>query len=164
MVSRICEEQKIERSEYRLSRRDVRQYTGWGDTQLRVHSASLGRAGVSAGASRRTRPELRLRAAVRSTTGDRQAAVARSDRNRKAQDLQLRQKERGVWEPVRGLIAGQNGGSAAGARSEETPVSMRRERDLYENLEEITSGEQLENRIVVVPPTRSNGAHVLAAG
>ena len=37
MVSRVCEEQKIERSEYRFSRRDVRQYTSWGNTQLKMH-------------------------------------------------------------------------------------------------------------------------------
>ena len=37
MVSAECNRQKIERTEFRFSRRDVRAYTGWGDTQLRVH-------------------------------------------------------------------------------------------------------------------------------
>jgi hypothetical protein len=37
MVSAECERQKIERTEFRFSRRDVRAFTGWGDTQLRVH-------------------------------------------------------------------------------------------------------------------------------
>jgi len=37
MVRRACEEQKIERSEFRFSRRDVRQFTNWGDTQLKIH-------------------------------------------------------------------------------------------------------------------------------
>jgi len=31
----------MERADYRFSRRDVRQYTGWGDTQLRVHLGRL---------------------------------------------------------------------------------------------------------------------------
>jgi DNA primase catalytic core len=37
MVAAECKRQKIERSEYRFSRRDVRAATGWGDTQLRLH-------------------------------------------------------------------------------------------------------------------------------
>ena len=32
-----CERQKMERSDYRFSRRDVREFTGWGDTQLKIH-------------------------------------------------------------------------------------------------------------------------------
>ena len=41
MVSAECERQKIERVDFRFSPRDVRQYTGWGDTQLRVHLRRL---------------------------------------------------------------------------------------------------------------------------
>ncbi len=41
MVSKECERLKMERTDYRFSRRDVRQYTGWGDTQLRVHLGRL---------------------------------------------------------------------------------------------------------------------------
>ena len=41
MVSAECERQKIERTDFRFSRRDVRQHTGWGDTQLRVHLRRL---------------------------------------------------------------------------------------------------------------------------
>jgi DNA primase len=37
MVTAECERQKMERSDYRFSRRDVRAYTGWGDTQLKIH-------------------------------------------------------------------------------------------------------------------------------
>jgi DNA primase catalytic core len=37
MVTSECERQKMERSDYRFSRRDVRAYTGWGDTQLKIH-------------------------------------------------------------------------------------------------------------------------------
>jgi hypothetical protein len=164
MVSRICEEQKIERSEYRLSRRDVRQYTGWGDTQLRVHLHRL--------------EELEYLLVHRGGRGqsfvyellfDRQQETGKPQLPGLIEIEKLRtcnydRKNAESGSQFAASSRGQNGGSAAGARSEETPVSMRRERDLYENLEEITSGEQLENRIVVVPPTRSNGAHVLAAG
>jgi DNA primase len=37
MVTAECQRQKMERMDYRFSRRDVRAYTGWGDTQLKVH-------------------------------------------------------------------------------------------------------------------------------
>jgi DNA primase catalytic core len=37
MVTAECQRQKMERSDYRFSRRDVRAHTGWGDTQLKIH-------------------------------------------------------------------------------------------------------------------------------
>jgi DNA primase catalytic core len=37
MVTAECKRQKMERSDYRFSRRDVREATGWGDTQLKIH-------------------------------------------------------------------------------------------------------------------------------
>jgi DNA primase catalytic core len=37
MVTAECERQKMERADYRFSRRDVRAWTGWGDTQLKIH-------------------------------------------------------------------------------------------------------------------------------
>ena len=60
MVAKQCEQLKMERTDYRFSRREVRQYTGWGDTQLRVHLAPAGRTRVPAGSPRRPGPELRL--------------------------------------------------------------------------------------------------------
>jgi hypothetical protein len=41
MVSKECARLQMERTDYLFSRRDVRQYTGWGDTQLRVHLGRL---------------------------------------------------------------------------------------------------------------------------
>ena len=37
MVAAECARQKMERSDYRFSRRDVREATCWGDTQLKIH-------------------------------------------------------------------------------------------------------------------------------
>jgi hypothetical protein len=37
MVTAECQRQKMERCDYRFSRRDVREATGWGDTQLKIH-------------------------------------------------------------------------------------------------------------------------------
>ena len=41
MVSKECERLEMERTDYRFSRRDIRQYTGWGNTQLKTHLARL---------------------------------------------------------------------------------------------------------------------------
>jgi DNA primase catalytic core len=37
MVTAECDRQKMGRADYRFSRRDVRAWTGWGDTQLKIH-------------------------------------------------------------------------------------------------------------------------------
>jgi DNA primase catalytic core len=41
MVTKECELLKMERTDYRFSRRDVRQFTGWGNTQLKIHLSRL---------------------------------------------------------------------------------------------------------------------------
>jgi hypothetical protein len=41
MVTKECLRLKMERRDFLFSRRDVRQYTGWGDTQLRIHLGRL---------------------------------------------------------------------------------------------------------------------------
>jgi DNA primase catalytic core len=41
MVTESCERLEMDRSDYRFSRRDVRQYTGWSDFQVKVHIKKL---------------------------------------------------------------------------------------------------------------------------
>ncbi len=41
MVTASCERLAIKREDHRFSRRDVREYTGWGNTQLRLHLSRL---------------------------------------------------------------------------------------------------------------------------
>ncbi|MBI4641488.1 MAG: toprim domain-containing protein, partial [Candidatus Tectomicrobia bacterium] len=41
MVKQGCQEQRIEHKEYRFSQRQVREYSDWGHTQLKVHLARL---------------------------------------------------------------------------------------------------------------------------
>jgi len=41
MVTEACERLEMDRSDYRFSRRDVRQYTGWSDFQVKVHIKKL---------------------------------------------------------------------------------------------------------------------------
>ncbi|MET1257491.1 hypothetical protein [Aliikangiella maris] len=40
-VQQSCEQQKIEHSDYRFSRKQIREFTGWGNTQLKVHCGRL---------------------------------------------------------------------------------------------------------------------------
>jgi hypothetical protein len=37
MVSKACEKQSIDQEDYRFTRKTVRDYTGWGNTQLKIH-------------------------------------------------------------------------------------------------------------------------------
>ena len=62
MVTAECKRQKIERSEYRFSRRDVRAATSWSDYAAEDALAPAGGPRISDRASRRARAELRLRA------------------------------------------------------------------------------------------------------
>jgi hypothetical protein len=41
MVTQACQRQGVDHGDYRFSRRDVREYTGWGNTQLKVHLRRL---------------------------------------------------------------------------------------------------------------------------
>jgi hypothetical protein len=41
MVHEACERLKVDRSDYRFSRKAVREYTGWGNTQLKIHLQRL---------------------------------------------------------------------------------------------------------------------------
>ena len=40
-INQQCKAQDMQRSDYRFSRRDVREFTGWGDTQLKIHLQRL---------------------------------------------------------------------------------------------------------------------------
>ena len=41
MVIEQCQKRTLRRSDYRFSRRDIREYTQWGNTQLKVHLKRL---------------------------------------------------------------------------------------------------------------------------
>ena len=41
MVTQACQQEGIERSDYRFTRKQVREYSGWGNTQLKVHLGRL---------------------------------------------------------------------------------------------------------------------------
>lgn len=41
MVTKTCERLAVKRADHRFSRRDIREFTGWGNTQLRLHLSRL---------------------------------------------------------------------------------------------------------------------------
>jgi hypothetical protein len=41
MARQCCQERKLDRTRWRFTRREVREFTGWGNTQLKVHLARL---------------------------------------------------------------------------------------------------------------------------
>ena len=41
MVTKACEKHEMEQKDYRFSRRDIREHTGWSDGQLKIHCNRL---------------------------------------------------------------------------------------------------------------------------
>ena len=83
MVSSECERLQIERLDYRFTRATVRQFTGWGDSQLKTHLHRLEELEYLALHRGVVRPELRLRAQLRDGR-ERQAGVAGAELRREA--------------------------------------------------------------------------------
>jgi len=165
MVTAECKQQRIERADYRFSRREVRAVTGWGDTQLRLH---LGRL-----------EELEYLLAHRGGRGQSfvyELAFAIEGDGCKPVMAGLIDVEKlggykydgnfaGVKDRFAGLESenagskrGQNGGVAGGARGDESPVSIGVKGSFYENEPKNTVGEETEENAVVVALHRNNGS------
>ena len=151
MVKAACEQEKVERAEHRFSRRDVRAFTRWSDSQLKrhmkrleeleyliVHRGGRGQSFVyelffeaAADAARSTLPGLE-----HSYDGEKSGLEA--------------QKSGGGLGQVRGM----SGSSAV----DKSSLSMRLPASLLTNPLEITSTDGAEqNRIVGLPPRSMNG-------
>jgi DNA primase len=166
MVSAECERQKIERADFRFSRRDLRQYTGWGDTQLRLHLHRL--------------EELEYLLVHRGGRGQSfvyELVFERQDDSgkpmlpglieiEKLSGYNYDAKNAGQNGQFAGATRPQNGGIAGGARGEESPALARRNDDPKLNLEKHTTRESAEeNRVVAVPSiaAKQNGAATAGA-
>ena len=165
MVTAECKRQRIERADYRFSRREVREVTGWGDTQLRLH---LGRL-----------EELEYLLAHRGGRGQSfvyELAFAVEGDGSKPVMAGLIDVEKlggykydGNFAGVKDKFAvleggnagskrGQNGGVAGGARGDESPVSIGIKGSFYENGQKNTVGEETEEDAVVAALHRNNGS------
>ena len=148
MVSQACERQKMERADFRFSRRDVRQYTGWGDTQLRVHLRRLEELEY-----------LLVHHGGRGQSFVYELVFERRDDSGKPVLPGLLEAEKlsgcaydaknaGQKDEFAGTMRPQSGGIAGGARAEESPALARRNLDLGLHLGKITTPAAKENRIV----------------
>jgi DNA primase catalytic core len=150
MASAGCERQNIERMDFRFSRRDVRQYTGWGNTQLKthlrrleeleyllVHHGGRGQSFVYELVFERQgdsgKPMLPGLIEIEKLTG------YSYDTKKSGQN--------GQWS---GSSRPQVGGMSGGGRGEESPVLARRNGDFRRNQEKSTTRDPRENRIVRV--------------
>jgi hypothetical protein len=159
MVSQACEAQQIERADFRFSRRDVREFTKWSDSQLKrhlhrleeleyliVHRGGRGQSMVyelffeSQGASRQ--PFL---------PGLIDPEAAKNDGYDK--------KKSGVKGEKSGPSLAQVRGVSGGGTGEERAVGIGLRPGFYENLEKNTSREVHEDApVVAVPNGRAHAA------
>jgi DNA primase len=166
MVTAACKLEKIERTEYRFSRRDVRAFTGWGDTQLRLHLGRLEELEYLL-AHRGGRGQSFVYELVFVLEGDGSKPTMpglidvetlgghRYDGNLAG----VKAEFAGPQGENAGPTRGENAGVAAGARGEPSPVAMRVPASFYEDALKIaTTDAAVENRVVAVQPHRSNGS------
>jgi len=165
MVTAECEQQRIERSEYRFSRRDVRGFTGWGDTQLRVHLSRLEELEYLL-AHRGGRGQSFVYELVFAAQGDGSRPVMPGlidveklgGHNYDGNLAGVKAGFAGLGDENAGSTRGQNGGVAVRSRSEESPVSIGVQGTFYEReLKNTVREDAGENAVVVVPP-RVNGS------
>jgi len=161
MVSAECERQRIERVDFRFSRREVRQYTGWGNTQLKTHLRRL--------------EDLEYLLAHHGGRGQSFVYELVFERRGDSGKLTLpglieieklsgydtkKSGQNGQWP---GSSRPQVGGMSGGGRGEESPVLARRNGDFKQNPEKSTTREAGEKvAVVVAVSAKPNG--VPAAG
>jgi len=165
MVTAECKQQRIERADYRFSRREVRAVTGWGDTQLRLHLGRLEELEYLL-AHRGGRGQSFVYELAFAVEGDGcKPVMAGLIDVEKLGGYKYDGNFAGVKDRFTGLESenagskrGQNGGVAGGARGEESPVSIGVKDSFYGNEPKNTVGEETEENAVVVALHRNNGS------
>ena len=148
MVSAECERQKMERTDFRFSRRDVRQHTKWGDTQLRVHLRRLEELEYLL-VHRGGRGQSFVYELVFERQGDSSKPLLPGlIEMEKLSGYAYDAKNAGQNGQFAGRARPQSGGITGGARGEESPVLARRNGEIGLNLEKITTRAARENRVV----------------
>jgi len=150
-VSRECEQERIERAEYRFSRRDVRAWTRWSDSQLKRHLARL--------------EDLEYLIAHRGGRGQSFVYELYFDSTAEAARPTLPGLEQNYDGEKSGLEGQKSGSSPAqvrgvsgGGAGEQSPVLMRPRGPFNGNGLKNTVREDADQNTVVVIPPRVNGA------
>jgi DNA primase catalytic core len=165
MVTAECKQQRIERADYRFSRREVRAVTGWGDTQLRLHLGRLEELEYLL-AHRGGRGQSFVYELAFAVEGDGcKPVMAGLIDVEKLGGYKYDGNFAGVKAGFAGLESenagskrGQNGRVAGGSRGEESPVSIGVKGTFYGNEPKNTVGEETEEEAVVVALHRNNGS------
>jgi DNA primase catalytic core len=150
IVAKECARLKMERKEYLFSRRDVRQYTGWGDTQLRVHLHRLEELEYLL-VHRGGRGQSFVYELVFERTGndDKPTLPGLID----VETLRIHgyeEKNAGPKVEFAGSTRPQNGGIAGGVRPARMPVDTQPEAVFAQNLENSTDTGMRESPPVVI--------------
>jgi DNA primase len=150
MVSNKCRQLKMERPEYLFSRREVRQHTGWGDTQVRVHLRRLEELEYllihRGGRGQSFVYELVFE---RSGNDDRPMLSGLID----VEKLRIHgyeEKNAGLERQFAGSKRPQSGGIAGGARVSRMPMDIGPDADFGQNPEKGTDTGEAENHPVVI--------------
>jgi DNA primase catalytic core len=149
MVGAECDRQKIERAEYRFSRRDVREFSAWSDSQLKRHLARLEEMEYLI-VHRGGRGQSFVYELFFTREGTAQPALPGLEREYDGNKSGLEgQKSGSSPAQVRGMS-----GSGTGQAS---PASMRLPAIFYEDALKNTMGGAADVPVVIVPP-RPNGS------
>jgi hypothetical protein len=124
MVAAESERSQIERNQVQFTRRTVRQYTRWGDTQLRLHMKRL--------------EDMEYLSVKRGGNGQTFVYQMCVDLEgvTEVDGEDLHHNRAGLEGDLAGGARVPSGGVAGGARGDEWPVSMRAEGDFYRNPQE----------------------------
>ncbi len=147
MVRGECERQKMERSDFRFSRRDVRAFAQWGDTQLKTHLRRLEELEYllvhHGGRGQSFVYELQFE----SKEDNRKPFFPGLIDVKKLETCTYDEKKAGVEDEKAGSSRPQVGGMAGGGRGEESPALARRNGDFRRNPEKRTTRDTRENRV-----------------
>jgi hypothetical protein len=154
MVRGECQRQKMERSDFRFSRRDVRAFAQWGDTQLKTHLRRLEELEYllvhHGGRGQSFVYELQFE----SKENNRKPFFPGLIDVKKLETCTYDEKKAGVEDEKSGFggeksgsSRPQVGGMSGGGRGEESPALARRNGDFRRNPEKRTTRDTRENRV-----------------
>jgi DNA primase len=149
MVSAECQRQKIEREDFRFSRKDVRRFTKWSDSQLKRHLSRLEELEYLL-VHRGGRGQSMVYELVFERRDDSEKSVLPGlIEIKKLTDYSYDTKKSGLDGEKSGSSLAQVRGVSGGGAGKESPVLARRNGEIGPNLEKITTrAAARENRVV----------------
>jgi hypothetical protein len=161
MVRETCEQKLIERQDYRFSRKDVRAFARWSDSQLKRHLHRLEELEYLV-----VHQGGRGQSMVYELVFERQEDSARPAlpgliEIAKLSGCEYDEKKSGLEGQKSGSSPAQVRGVSGGGAGRRSPATTRAGSDFFVDREKNTSWEQEQNPVVIVPPivaAKTNGA------